>query len=180
MLHALLMAELYNFRCQVFIAASEFYRAHGDYLADLRQYGQARSDVWKNCMAAGNNYQDALTTFLQALTSSELQEQHEEATRSTEHLLLSLKYRLAQLRDEQPIRLASLTKRKQWFNQLRRVRQFLHTVAPEEQHITDELSRPMSTECLPGREPTNLCHQQAIDQKGPDERLPGLALRIMH
>src|SRR5438477_7935250 len=94
------MDDLYRLRSEVYLAASAYYQAHGDYLNNLRHYG----DGWKECVDAGNDYKHALQALLMYLTSSTPRETHEEAISSTEHLLLSLDYKLKMLqpRDKQP------------------------------------------------------------------------------
>ena len=88
------MDELYRLRSEVYLAASEYYRAHGDYLDNSRHYG----DGWKACVDAGNDYKHALQALLIYLTSSTPRETHEEAISSAEQLLLSLDYKLKMLR----------------------------------------------------------------------------------
>ena len=94
------MDELYRLRNEVYLAASEYYRAHGEYIDNSRHYGAA----WKECVDAGNDYKHALQALLMYLTSSTPREAHQEAINSTEQLLFSLDYKLKMLQppDKQP------------------------------------------------------------------------------
>src|SRR5438874_13571314 len=94
------MDDPYRLRSEVYLAASEYYPAHGEYIDNSGHYGAA----WKECVDAGNDYKYALQALLMYLTSSTPRETHEEAIISTEQLLLSLDYKLKMLqpRDKQP------------------------------------------------------------------------------
>src|ERR1043165_4843174 len=93
------MDDLYRLRCDVYLAASKYYRAHSEYIDNSRHYDNG----WKKCIDAGKDYKHALQALLMYLTSSKPRETHEGAISSTEQLLLSLDYKLKilQPRDKQ-------------------------------------------------------------------------------
>jgi len=89
-----MMDQEFQLRAKVYAAATDYYRAHGNYLVDLRQDGDGRADVRRECMKAGEAYSDALKALLKYLISLLPQEPHKEAIRSAEHLLAALKRKL--------------------------------------------------------------------------------------
>jgi hypothetical protein len=99
-----MMEELFQLRSNVYLAASEYYQAHGEFLNDAG----GSEYVSKKCVEAGNNYKDALQTLLAHLTALVPREPYEEAINSAEALLLSLDCKLKMLqppkqsRKEQP------------------------------------------------------------------------------
>jgi hypothetical protein len=94
------MDELFRLRSKVYIAAGEYYRAHGEYLAALHDRGDAGKVVRKRCIDAANDYRQALQALLAHLTSLRPREPHEEAILSAESLLLSLEFKLKLLQPQ--------------------------------------------------------------------------------